>query len=183
VTISSRQPLIREAHPPDAEAIARVHLASSAEAYAPLARAWPAPDLPARIAGWVRSLEASVADPRCVDLVATLDGAVVAFIGGGPGRRKELAAELEVHVVHVLPEHRGRGLGSQLWSAACGRLRGDALASMYVETLAELRCCSFYEAHGGVVTSRAPRAFHGSLLTELVYVWPPGRSHERSVPP
>jgi GNAT superfamily N-acetyltransferase len=180
---SMQQALIREASTFDAEGIAHVHIESSRDSYAPLAREWPTPDVPDRIARWGRSLEASAGDPKLVDFVATLDGVVVGFIGGGPARRSDIGAELEVYVVHVLPKHRGKGFGGQLWSAACERLRGDPLPSMYVETLAELRCCSFYEAHGGVVARRAPRTSHGGLVTELVYIWPAGRSNERIVRP
>jgi GNAT superfamily N-acetyltransferase len=174
---------IRDAGAFDAEAIAHVHIESSQDSYAPLAREWPTPDVRDRIARWARSLEVSVGDPKLVDLVATLEGVVVGFIGGGPARRSDVGAELEVYVIHVLPKHRGKGFGGHLWSAACERLRGNALPTMYVETLAELRCCSFYEAHGGVVASRAPRTSHGGLVTGLVYIWPAGRSHERIVRP
>ena len=175
--MQAQQALIREARASDAEAITRVHVESSQDAYAPLAREWPTPDLPARVARWAISLEASALDPRQVDLVATVDDVVVGFIGGGPARRTDIEAELEVYVIHVLPGHRARGLGSQLWAAACRRLRGENLAAMYVETLAELRCCSFYEAHGGEVASRVPSTFHGGAVTAVVYIWPKGRSN------
>ena len=177
------QAIVREARSSDAEAITRVHVESSRDAYAPLAREWPAPDLPARIARWAISLEASALDPRQVDLVATVDDVVVGFISGGPARRTDIDAELEVYVIHVLPDHRARGLGSQLWAAACRRLRGDDLAAMFVETLAELRCCSFYEARGGDVASRVPRTFHGAAATAVVYIWPKGRSNEPTAVP
>jgi ribosomal protein S18 acetylase RimI-like enzyme len=169
--------VIREARVSDAEAIARVHVESSQDAYAPLARDWPTSDLPARVARWASSLEANAMDARQVDLVATVAGVVVAFIGGGAARRNDVEAELEIYVIHVLPRHRARGIGSRLWDTACGRLRGKEEAAMYVETLAELRCCSFYEAHGGEVASRVPRDFHGGVATGVVYFWPKGRSH------
>jgi ribosomal protein S18 acetylase RimI-like enzyme len=172
------QALIREARVSDAEAIARVHIESSQEAYAPLARDWPAPDLPTSTARWVRSLEASQADSKRFELVASLNGVVVGFIGAGPARRKDIEAELEVYVIHVLPEHRGKGFGSQLWRAACERLRRQTLAAMYLETLAELRCCSFYEAHGGDVLSRTSEMFHGGAVTKVVYIWPQGRPND-----
>jgi GNAT superfamily N-acetyltransferase len=172
-----QQFLIREARASDAEAIARTHIASSQDAYAPLAKNWPAPDLPARIAFWTSLLKAPPDSIR-INLVATLDGAVVAFIGAGPARRKDVGAEVEVYVIHVLPEHRGKGAGSQLWSAACQRLRGGTLPAMYVETFAELRCCSFYEAHGGETLSRSPEMFHGGTVTKVVYIWPKGKPNE-----
>lgn len=172
--MQGQQLLIREALVSDAEAIARVHVESSQDAYAPVARDWPTPDLPARVARWASSLEGSSLDPSQVDLVATVDDIVVGFIGGGPARRTDFEAEQEVYVIHVLPGHRARGRGSQLWAAACRRLRGEKLAAMYVETLAELRCCSFYEARGGELASRVPSTFHGAAATAVVYVWPKG---------
>jgi GNAT superfamily N-acetyltransferase len=166
--------VLRQACPSDSQAIARVHVASSQDAYAPLAQEWQCLDVPERATRWASSLSGSQLDPRRVDLVATLAGVVIAFISAGPARRRDLGVALEVYVIHVLPQHRGRGVGSQLWNAACALLRGEALSAFYIETFAELRCCSFYEAHGGKVMSRMPEAFHGSTVTKLVYVWPAG---------
>jgi GNAT superfamily N-acetyltransferase len=171
--------VIREAQAPDAEAIAHVHLESSEEAYAPLAREWPAPDHAASTARWLNWLE-NDPDPNRVDLVLELDGKIVAFVSGGSARRKGIAAEIEIRVIHVLPGHRGKGFGGQLWSAATKALRGPDLRAMYLATLAELRCCSFYDAHGGEVVSRSPRDFHGNTVTDLVYIWPQGHSSELS---
>lgn len=162
--------LIREASALDAAAIARVHLESSNDAYAPLARSWPPPDPVARTAHWTQLLLA----PQRVTLVAVKRGDLVAFASGGPARRSGLDALLEVHVIHVLPEHRANGLGSRLWSAICTQLRGVNLAPIYVETLAELRCCSFYEAHGGRLAQQKKAKFHGGDVTEIVYRWPEG---------
>lgn len=172
---------IREARRSDAGAIARVHIESSEDAYAPLAKEWPSPDLLARTARWVSWLESRKVDPTRVDLVAEVEGSVVAFISAGSARRQDTGADVEVYVIHVLPGHRGKSLGTQLWSAASQRVRGDALRAMYVDTFAELRCCSFYEARGGEMVSRTPRVFHGGAVTDVVYVWPVGRSSEQLI--
>ena len=164
---------IREARASDAEAIARVHLKSSEDAYAPLAREWRGPDLEANTARWHKWLGADP-DLLRLDLLLELEGNVVAFVGGGSARRSDIGADVEIRVIHVLPEFRGKGLGAQLWSAATKRLRGEQLRSMYVATLAELRCCSFYEAHGGAVASRSARDFHGNAATDVIYLWPLG---------
>jgi GNAT superfamily N-acetyltransferase len=169
---------LRVAHPGDAEAIARVHVESSEEAYAPLAKEWPPQDLAASTARWSSWL-GSDPDPNRVDLVLELDGAVVAFVSGGSARRQGIPADVEIRVIHVLPQHRGKGFGDQLWSAATKALRGPDLRAMYLATLGELRCCSFYDAHGGEVVRRSPRDFHGSTVTDVVYVWPHGRSSDR----
>jgi GNAT superfamily N-acetyltransferase len=81
-------------------------------------------------------------------------------------------------VIHVLPEYRGTGIGGRLWSKACGRIRGESLCSMYVATMAELRCCSFYEHRGGLSARRSARMFHGAPATDVVYIWDRGCSHE-----
>lgn len=168
---------IREARASDAEAIARVHLKSSEDAYGQLAKEWRGPNLEANTARWQKWLEVDP-DPCRIDLVLELEGTVVAFVGGGSARRSDIGAEVEIRVIHVLPELRGKGLGEQLWSAATQRLRGEQLKSMFVATVAELRCCSFYEAHGGTVASRSPRDFHGTTATDVIYLWPLGHPSE-----
>jgi ribosomal protein S18 acetylase RimI-like enzyme len=164
--------LVRVATVADAPAIAAVHVASSEEAYAPLAAAWPLADVGTRTEGWTESFR--TADARRVILVAELDGAVVGFVEGGPARRADPLAELEIYVIHVLPAHRGKGVGDALWTTACERLRGPERASLYVDSLAELRCCSFYERHGGQLVERRPTDFHGATRTHVTYRWASG---------
>jgi ribosomal protein S18 acetylase RimI-like enzyme len=173
--------VVREARYSDAEDIARVHIASSDDSYAPLAKDWPAQALSARTERWAASLCASLVDATRVDLVAAVEGSVVGFISGGPSRRNDRPAQVEVYVVHVLPHYRGRGVGSQLWDLACATLRGPACTALYVDTLAELPCCAFYEARGGEVLTRSEGIFHGATVTELVYFWPAGKLHARRV--
>ena len=163
---------VRAATVDDAAAMARVHIASSEDAYRPLAAAWDAPDLEARTRGWASWIEAS----GRVDRVAEVDGEVVGFISAGPGR-DDAVRSLEVYVVHVLPEQRGAGVGGALWADACDAVRGEALEPMFLRTFAELRCCRFYEARGGEVLERRPGEFKGGAITHLVYGWAQGQSH------
>ena len=167
--------VVRRARESDVDAIVRVHIESTQEAYAPLAKSWPEPDWEARRAHWASRLAASQSENR-TDFVAELEGSVVGFISGGEARQPSLG-EVEIYVIHVRPQHRGAGIGGQLWSPACERIRGEDLKAMYVATLGELRCCAFYERHGGVVASRSPRVFHGAPATEVIYQWPPGCPH------
>src|SRR6187402_2124967 len=155
--------VIRRARQADAEGIARVHIASSDASLAPLAREWPASDLDARIERWVGSLQ--LADRH--DLVATVADQVVGFIGGGPPRGRVAPSAVEIYVVHVLPAHRCMGIGARLWDLACTTLRGPALAPLYLETLAELPCCAFYDARGGEVLTRTAGTFFGGTVTHL----------------
>jgi ribosomal protein S18 acetylase RimI-like enzyme len=101
-------------------------------------------------------------------------GMIIGFVGGGPARRPEPAAEREIYVIHVHPEHRGRGVGDALWCAACNELRGSSVVAVYVDTLAELRCCSFYARRGGTVVERRIVDFHGASRTHVTYRWARG---------
>ena len=168
--------LVRRARESDVEAIVRVHIESTQDAYAPLAKFWPEPDWESRRAHWASRLVASES-VECSDLVAELEGSVVGFISGGEARQPSIG-EVEIYVIHVLPEYRGAGIGGQLWSPACECIRGEDLKAMYVATLGELRCCAFYERHGGVVANRSPRVFHGAAATDVIYRWPRGCPHE-----
>ncbi|MEY4548086.1 MAG: hypothetical protein RL685_4281 [Pseudomonadota bacterium] len=169
---------VRSARSSDVDAIVAIHVESTNDAYAPLAKTWPAVDIEQRRAHWVQWLqEGQASGGRRVEVVAALDGEVVGFSSGGLARDSTPGAEVELYVIHVLPRHRGAGVGAALWSVVCQRLRGPALHSMYVSTLAELRCCAFYERHGGRVASRRPRSFHGAERTEVIYFWPAGSAH------
>lgn len=114
-----------------------------------------------------------------LNMVATVADQVVGFIGGGPPRRQDLPGGVEIYVVHVLPTHRRTGIGGQLWELACTALRGPAHAPLYLETLAELPCCTFYDARGGEVLTRTAGTFHGGAVTHLTYYWPAGKPHQR----
>lgn len=172
---------VRAAALTDARGIARVHVESSEHAYAPLAQEWTTPDLQERERKWQEMLTAAARKPDRVDLVnlvAELDGQIIGFINVGPPRRDDLDVELEVYVIHVLPEHRGHGVGGRLWSEACVLARGETLRSMYVATFAELRCCSFYETHGGEIIERTAGVFHGGDVTNIVYRWASGQASD-----
>src|SRR5690606_29770430 len=131
-------------------------VASSADAYRPLAREWKALDEAEQARKWADWLTATQDDPMRVEMVAEVGGDVVGFATAGPARRDDLETNLELYVIHVLPSHRGRGVGGRLWSAVCGEVRGAERKSLYVATYAELRCCSFYEARGGELVEREP---------------------------
>lgn len=172
--MSIERAFIRRARQSDAEGIAHVHIASGDDSLAPLAHEWPVSDVVRRAEQWAASLQ--VADRLYV--VATVADQVVGFIGGGPPRRQETPDAVEIYVVHVLPAHRGKGIGGLLWDLACTTLRGPALAPLYLETLAELPCCAFYDARGGEVLTRRAGTFFGGAVTHLAYYWPAGKSHQ-----
>ena len=167
---------MREASISDAAAIARVHVESSEDAYAPLVEEWSAPGVAERTRMWNGWLTAARGDPSRADLVAVVGSEVVAFVTAGSPRRDDVNADVEVYVIHVLPALRGKGVGSRLWTEVCARSRGESLRSVYVETFAELRCCSFYEARGGDIAESTPGEFKGGDVTRVVYLWRAGQA-------
>jgi ribosomal protein S18 acetylase RimI-like enzyme len=169
---------VRGAGIDDAAAIAAVHVASSEEAYAPLAAEWSRGNLEARAAHWSAILAKESSERVMVAQDGT--GLVVGFVGGGRARRPEPAAEVEIYVIHVHPDHRGRGVGGVLWTAVCSELRGPSLRATYVDTLAELRCCSFYARRGGQVVERRATDFHGATRTHVTYRWALGMADSPS---
>ena len=166
--------MVRAARIDDAEAIASVHIASSDEAYAPLAAEWASADTATRAARWEKSIAETTSRLPLVLVAEDTLGRVIGFVSGGHARRTEPAVPFEVYVIHVHPAHRGRAIGDALWIAACRELRGPQLAALYVDTLAELRCCSFYERHGGQLIERRRTDFHGATRTHVTYRWTDG---------
>ena len=167
---------IRRATLQDAAGIAHVHVTSSRASYAPLSQNWQGVALPVRTDLW-SSVIAENSPIEALIVAAQADEAIIGFAHGGPGRREEALATNELYVIHVLPEHRARGVGNGLWQATCDAIRGAELHAMYLETFAELPCCRFYEKHGGTAVDRSPRLYWGVVVTELVYLWPSGHPH------
>jgi GNAT superfamily N-acetyltransferase len=161
----------------DAPGIARVHVESSKDAYAPLAAAWEPHDVDERARMWESWLSAARNDPRRVDYIAEIDGVIAGFATVGTSREQAVDAVLELYVIHVLPAHRRHGVGAALWTAVCDAGRGADLRSMCLRTFAELPCCRFYEDRGGEIVTNEPTTFHGGPVTERVYLWAAGRSH------
>lgn len=171
---------IRRATPEDAPGIARVHLESSDDAYAPLAATWASASVEIRARSWRERLLEAPRDPLRRDYVAEHGAEIVGFVTVGTARRADFDCGLEVYVIHVLPSARGRGVGSRLWARACADTRGESQRAIFLETVGELRCCEFYEAHGGEVVARTPGVLQGGDVTDVVYRWAQGQSHAKA---
>jgi ribosomal protein S18 acetylase RimI-like enzyme len=142
---------IRPAIPADAEAIARLHLASYRAAYQDL--------IPAEVLSSLRSedrekrWQAALNYPRRCTLVAEDDDAGPAIIGFaevGPSRDDDAGAETgELMTLHVTQGHWRRGLGRSLNGIAIATLaaRGFRTATLWV-LAGNSRARAFYEAMG-----------------------------------
>jgi ribosomal protein S18 acetylase RimI-like enzyme len=118
-THARQAPLIREAAPEDAGAIARVHVDSWRGAYR---ECLPA-DLLASLSVERRRAfwEGTLASSDASVLVADAGGEVVGFVSVGPSRSEEGNAEL--YAIYVEPERFGTGVGRALMDAAVERMR------------------------------------------------------------
>ena len=108
---------IRRGTVPDAEAVARLHIASWQATYQGELPAWylDSLDLAARTAQWVER----IARPAVRILLATEGDDPLGFAAFGPSRDADLdpAAWYQLYNFHVAPGRRSRGVGAQLWQA------------------------------------------------------------------
>jgi ribosomal protein S18 acetylase RimI-like enzyme len=162
---------IRDAQPGDAHGIATVHVASWRAAYRGL--------LPDRVlatrpvADRERAWSQILVDPppRTAVLLATADAAVVGFVSLGPDRDATAAPEVgELYRFYLRPDHQGRGIGTQLHSAAMHRLRalGFTHATLWVLEGNE-RAIGFYRRQGWTAdgTRRVEQGRGGVEFPEL----------------
>lgn len=158
---------VRRAFVTDAEQIAAVHVRGWQAGYRGLLpQAYlDGLDAGARVPGWRRSLEQSVA------VVAVSGGAVIGFAHVGPTRDDYDAADPvgEVTSIYVLPEVWGTGVGRALMRAATDALAaaGFATATLWVLD-ANARAIRFYERVGWAADGAVKRdRVAGVLVTEL----------------
>lgn len=145
---SDLQPDVRRATAVDADAITDVHVRTWRWMYRGLLPAAFFEDLrPERRA---RRWRTDLATGAIVTWVAELGGRIVGFAGWGPPRDGDLDDRVvELHMIDVLREHVGRGVGQALMAAveADWRTRGFERSVLWVLKANE-RALRFY-ARGG----------------------------------
>jgi ribosomal protein S18 acetylase RimI-like enzyme len=164
--------LIFPAGPDDAEALARVHVASWRETYAGLL-----PDtFLARMSvedharRWLASLMRP--GPHEVTLAAGGRDGLVGYVSGGPSRRRR-PGEGEVHTLYLLRKAQGSGLGRDLLEGAARVMAADGLQSLAISVLRDnVQARGFYERLGGIAEASRPERGPGGLMHEIYYVWP-----------
>jgi ribosomal protein S18 acetylase RimI-like enzyme len=146
-TVAEPRGLVRPATPPDARAIASVHVATWRDAYAGLL---PDDLLAGLDAGqWAERWRERLAEPAAgvFALVFDLDGQVRGFVSGGPDRDGRPGGE--VFAIYVDPDCQRRGAGRRLLGAAVRRLAeaGFTGASLWV-LAGNHPSRGFYESQG-----------------------------------
>ena len=147
--------LIRAATPDDAEATARVHVASWAAAYE-----LEGPSLEQR-------LDLHRRFPST--FVAEVGGEIVGFVGVGPSR--DLDAEGELYTIYVDPGHWRGGIGRELIRAGERRMRELGYRDVVLWVLdGNSRAQTFYESEGWTADGESRTIeFVGQSIPEVRY--------------
>jgi ribosomal protein S18 acetylase RimI-like enzyme len=164
--------LVRLATVDDAEAIARVHVASWHSAYREILPAEFLSTLRVerRTAGWKSVLEGG---PGAVLLATRGDGAVLGFCHAGPNRTEPAEFSGEVYAIYLLDEARRRGVGRALLDEGRAWLRAHALPGLVVWVLAvNVEARRFYERLGGRLVAERALAIASHPFVEVAYGWP-----------
>ena len=136
--------VVRDARPPDADEIGRVHIQVWREAYAGLmpAEYLAALDPQASAARWAQVLSQPAEGVRRLVGVSPA-GEVMAIAAAGPSRDDDAPTPWELWAINVLAAHHGTGIADLLM----GHLVGTGPASLWVLRGNE-RAMRFYARHG-----------------------------------
>ena len=162
--------MIRVAAASDADAIARVHVASWRTTYSGLL-----PD------DFLESLSATnyaerwkrvIAEGSSRVYVAEDGGEVVGFASGGRERAGETGFEGELYAIYVLDVAQRRGFGRELVRSSVAGLRELGLGDMIIWVLRDnTPARAFYERLGGAYVRTQPITIGSATLEEVSYGW------------
>jgi GNAT superfamily N-acetyltransferase len=168
---STAIPVLREAMPADAALVAELHARSRASAYRGLL-----PDdyldreMPVEAAAhWTRRLPELAAGAGQA-LVAEIAGSAVGFVCmSAPDAQRSVYIEN----LHVMPGHKGGGIGTRLLEAAADWARDRGASRLHLLVFEGNRAAvGFYESRGWRCVERVDDELGGRALPALVYALP-----------
>ena len=164
---------VREAMIDDAEAIARVHVASWRSTYRGIV-----PDdfldrlsVDRRAEMWRGAIDDR---PRTAGVFVAADdvGQLVGFSSCGPNRDADNRGyDGELFAIYLLQSYQGRGIGGVLFRAAVRRLSDAGFRAMMLWVLAANPARQFYTALGGQELGTKIVEIGGVPLDEVAYGW------------
>ena len=162
---------VREAVPEDAEAIARVHLASWKTTYPGIIPQEYIDGLRVEkgIAHWQARLSG---ENRPTILVAEDDRGIFGFAAGGAIMHPVEGYDGELGAIYLLASHQGKGAGAELVRRVARDLRQRGFGNMVVWVLRGNPACGFYQRMGGVQVAEKRIEIGGTSLPEIAYGWP-----------
>lgn len=162
--------MVRPAVLEDAEAIARVNVATWRSAYRNLL---PDDFLAAlNEANYAERWTRLIGERSSRVFVAEQPEGIVGFASGGRERAGESGFAGELYAIYVLDAAERRGHGRELVRAVAGALREMKLPDMIVWVLRDnARARRFYERLGGVYVRAQPITIGTATLEEVSYGW------------
>lgn len=170
--MTSRSFDIRPALPPDALAIARIHVDSWRTTYRGIVpeSVLDSLDYSERKAMWRRAIEDSLSGQFV--FVAELSGQVTGFVAGGLERTDKYPDYTgEIYALYLTDEAHGRGIGRQLMQTGVRALLEQGHLSMLISALSENPACGFYRRLGGVPISTQQVIIGQKQLEETAFGW------------
>jgi ribosomal protein S18 acetylase RimI-like enzyme len=155
----------------DARAIARCHIAAWRDSYRPLI-AEAILSRPSLEDDYVRKWNDRLRQPDNLIFVAENGrGELLGFILGGRERTGRTDYRGEIYSVYVLNEHRGLGIGRNLFQQLAGALLENQITSAVVWVFEENQCRHCYAAWGGEPIATAPIKVGEQELVQVAYGW------------
>lgn len=161
---------IREATIRDADAIARVHLASWKTTYPGIIPQEYIDGL--RVENGIARWQKQLAEKTTTTLVGEDEQGVFGFITGGAIVHPVDGYQGELGAIYLLASHQGKGAGAVLVRRLASELRRQGFGNMAVWVLRENPACGFYRRMGGVVVGEQTIEIGGKALPEVAYGWP-----------
>jgi GNAT superfamily N-acetyltransferase len=165
-------PIVRKARPADAEAIARIYVASWRDTY-PLvlpARALSAMTIEGQSARWRNAIALAVRESVLV--AEDEKGRILGMSSMGRARDTGVGYDAEVYTLYVDPLMTGRGIGRLLLAGAFAVLteRGHTRCVIWAHAGNPARF--FYEAMGGKAIAERTTSMMGVKVPEIAFGWP-----------
>ncbi|WP_409274541.1 GNAT family N-acetyltransferase [Neobacillus sp. SCS-31] len=161
---------IRKATVEDAEAIAKVHVASWQTTYKGIMDEGFLQRLSVekRKELWLNNI------PReeNIVLVAELDSEIVGFADGSPVKEGEYPGyDGDVTSIYFYEKHQGKGFGKKLLNKLLDEFRQQGFTSAIVKVLEDNAACKFYEALGARRIDENIIEVAGGKANLLIYAW------------
>jgi len=164
--------LILPAGPADADALARLHVATWRETYAGLLPGGYLAAMNAKVHARRWRLQLTRARAGEVVLAAEGAGGLVGYCAGAVPGLSGQGAAAEIFTLYLLRSVQRMGLGRRLLKAAALALAGQGATSLTLWVLNKnLPARAFYERNGGRAAAQRPVRGWGGDLMETAYLW------------
>lgn len=159
---------VRRAESADAQAIARVHVASWQAHYTGML----SPEFIERRSYGVRlaQWQSCLGDSNRITFVAALNGEIVGFASALQLDREADGYDAYLQTLYLMPQTTGHGVGKELFRALATTLVEGGRTSMALRTLTQNPARGFYERLGARLAPEGIRVDEG-VFDDVVYVF------------